>query len=196
MYLAGTQVINFSGNPCTDAATQLNQVEFASANGGAGGTVSNGGGTGWSEIIIADQDTRGMGLWTLNPTAAGNTQSWTPNTVANVNKATINDTTNVSTGSNNALSEWTTPTSPPAGTWNVLAVVQEARVLRGTTGPQNFEWLLRTTDGTDHVTGSVNPSTSFGNFSNQIWATNPFTTSAWAITDIAAGFNLGIESLP
>ncbi len=196
VWYGGVSVMAFTGaSICTDSATTLNQVEFGSLNGSGAGNITNAG-TGWSEMIIADQDTRGMGLWTLTPNAAGNTQSWTPNTVANVNKAVINDATNVSTSSNNALSEWTTPTSPPSGSWNVLAVVQEARVLRGTSGPQNFEWLTRTIDGTDHTTGSVNPSTSFANFSNQLWATNPFTGVPWVISDISSGFNLGIESLP
>jgi hypothetical protein len=203
MWFAGTQVINYTGaSICTDAATQLNQVDFASFNNGTNnnGGCNSGSGYGatcWSEIIIADSDTRGMGLWTLAPQAAGNTQSWTPNTVSDVNPVTINDTNFVSTGSNNALSEWTTPTSPPSGTWNVLAIVQEARVLASTSGPSTAEWLMRTKDGSDHTTGSFTPPVaSFANFNNQIWATNPHTSAAFVIGDITTGFNLGIESTP
>lgn len=198
MYLAGVQVINFTGNPCTDAATQLNQLEFSAINSNSNtNNGCNNNSSCWSEVIVADSDTRGMALWTLQPVAAGNTQSWTPSTVANVNPTAINDTNFVTTGTNNALSEWTTPTATPAGTWGVLAVVQEARVVRGTTGPQNFDFLVRTKDGTDHTGGfSSTVSTSFGNFSDFIWATNPQTTTAWVTTDIATGFNLGIKSLP
>lgn len=206
LWLAGVSVISFTGaSICTDAATSLNQAEFASINNGAYVTQSglgcdNAGGaasTCWSEVIAADSDTRGMGLWTLAPQASGNTQSWTPNTVGDVNPTAINDTNFVSTGSNNALSEWTTPTSPPSGTWNVIAIVQEARVLASTSGPSTAEWLMRTKDGTDYVTGSFTPPVAaFGNFSNQIWTTNPHTSAAFVIGDIAAGFNLGIESTP
>jgi hypothetical protein len=196
LYLAGTQVINYTGaSICTDSATSLNQVEFMGVNNGTGNANSCNitQTTCWSEVIIADSDTRGMGLWALAPQAAGNTQ----NTVGDVNPTAFNDANFVSTGSNNALSEWTTPTTAPSGTWNVQAVVQEARVLASTSGPQHFEWLARTKDGTDHVTGSVAPPiASFGNFNNQIWATNPHTSAAWVISDIASGFNLGIESLP
>jgi hypothetical protein len=194
LYLAGTQVITFTGaSICTDAATQLNQVELASLN-NQGSTVTA---TQWSEVIVADSDTRGMALWTLSPQAAGNTQSWTPNTVGNVNPTAITDSNFVSSTSSSQLSEWTTPTSTPTGTWNLLAIVQEARVETSTTGPQTFEWLVRTKDGSDHVTGTVTPTVgAFANFSNQIWATNPHTSAAWAITDVASGFNLGIESTP
>ncbi len=193
----GSSVIAFTGaSICTDSATTLNQVEFAGFNGGGGGSVTNGG-TSWTEVIISDSDTRGMALWTLAPTAAGNTQSWTPNTVADINPSVINDANFVATGSSSSLSEWTTPTTPPSGTWGVLGIVQEARVLRGTTGPQNFDFLARTKDGTDHLFGySSTLSTSFGNFGNQIWTTNPHTSASWVITDVASGFNLGIESLP
>ncbi len=192
VWFDGAQVINFSGDPRTDAATQLNQVEFASFNNRASGSTI---GTFWSEIIVADEDTRGMALWTLAPQAAGNTQSWTPNTLANINETTINDATLISTTANNDLSQWTTPTSPPSGSWGVKAIAQDARVRVGTTGPQHFDWSLRTAS-TDYTAGTSNaPSTSFGNFNNQLWVTNPNTLGAWAITDIASGFNLGIKSL-
>jgi hypothetical protein len=112
-----------------------------------------------------------------------------------VNKTTINDATSVSTAGS-ALSEWTTAPTIPNGNWSVLAVAQEARIQVGTTGPQHFEWLLRT-GGTDYVSGSLAPSTSFSTFSNQLWSLNPNTSSAWSTTDLTtAGFNLGIESLP
>jgi len=200
VWLNSTSFIAYTGaSICTDAATQLNQADYGSVGNGTASVLCSTGATAtvtcWSEMIIADQDTRGMALWTLNPSAAGNTQSWTPNTLANVNKAVINDATSIAAAGNNSLSEWTTPTSAPSGSWGVLAIVQEARIERGTTGPQNFEWLVRTIDGSDNVTGSVNPTTAFVNYSN-IWATNPHTSASWVIGDIASGFNLGIESLP
>jgi hypothetical protein len=189
LYLDGVLVINYIGDPRTDAATQLNQVDLGCPHPAL--TLAGG----WSEVIIADEDTRGMSLWTLAPVAAGNTQSWTPNTVGNINEVIISDTTLVSTNVNDALSQWTTPTSAPSGNWGVKAIVQEARVRIGTTGPQHFDWSLRTAS-TDYVAGVSNaPLTSFSNFKNQLWTTNPNTSGAWAITDIASGFNLGIKSL-
>jgi hypothetical protein len=191
MWYNGAQVVNYVGDPRTDAATQLNQIELAAIN----NLGSANAGTGWSEVIVADQDTRSMALWTLPPSAAGNTQAWTPNTLANINKAAISDTTFISTSVNNALSEWTTPTTPPSGPWNVLAIVQNARVQVSTTGPQHFDWLARTA-AIDYVANAPQaPPLAFANFQH-MWPLNPNTGLAWQITDItAAGFNLGIESL-
>jgi hypothetical protein len=186
VWIDSTQVVTYSGDVTTNSATTLDQVEFVNTNAGLNGY--------WSEVIVADADTRAMSLWTLAPQAAGNTQSWTPNTLGNINETTINDATLISTSSNNSISEWTTPTSAPSGTWAVEAIVQEARVQVGLTGPQHFDWITRT-GGSDFTAGvSVAPTTSFSNFKN-IWATNPNTTAAWAIGDIASGFNLGIKSL-
>lgn len=185
VWINSVQVVTFSGDVTTNSATTLNQVEVANPS------TSN---FYWSEVIVADEDTRSMGLWTLAPQAAGNTQSWTPNTLANINENTINDATFISSSSNNDLSEWTTPTSAPTGTWAVKVIVQEARVQVGATGPQHFDWLTRT-GGSDFTAGaSQSPSNAFGNFAH-IWTTNPNTTTAWAIGDIASGFNLGIKSL-
>jgi hypothetical protein len=191
LYFNGAPVINYSGNPCTDSATSLDQVGFATINNNASSQA-----TLWSQIIIASSDTRSMALKTLCPQAAGNTQSWTPSTVADVCKTVINDSTSIATSSANALSEWTVPTTLPSGAWNVLAVVQSARVEAATSGPQHFEWLLRA-GGSDNVTGTLAPSTAaFTNFSNQIWTTNPTTGSPWSTSDITGGgLNLGIESL-
>jgi hypothetical protein len=171
-------------NVTTDSATSLAQLLLGSING------SN---SFWSEVIVQDTSTIGSALFTIPPVAAGNTQSWTPNTVGDVNPVTINDANFVATTTNNALSEWTVATTLPAGSWTIEAVVQEARVSVGTTGPQHFEWLVRTSDGSDHMTGTVAPSVgSFSNFGPQIWPTNPHTGAAWNPAEL---INAGVESL-
>jgi hypothetical protein len=191
LFYNGVSVGSASGDPRTDSATQLDHFAYSGiSNDAATASVSQ-----WSEWITADEDTTAMSLWTLPPAAAGNTQSWTPNTLASINKTVINDTTSISTATNNALSQWTTPVTPPSGAWNVKAIVQEARLQRGSTGPQHADFSLRTA-GTDFVAGlSLAPSLAFGNFGNQIWSANPNTSADWQITDIAAGFNLGIKAL-
>jgi hypothetical protein len=187
LYADGMQIATYSGDVTTDGATTLDGAELA----GQQGTFF----LYWSEMIVADEDTRSMALWTIAPQAAGNTQSWTPNTVGNINEVVINDATLISSSSNNQVSEWTTPTSAPSGAWAVKAIVQEARVQVGATGPQHFDWVVRTAS-TDYTAGVSNaPSPGFANFSNYRWATNPNTSAAWAITDITTGFNLGIKSL-
>jgi hypothetical protein len=116
--------------------------------------------------------------------------------LANIHKTAINDATFISDGNNNDLSQWTTPTSAPTGSWGVKAIVQEARVRVGATGPQHFDWSVRTAS-TDYSAGVSNaPTTGFSNFNNQIWATNPNTSAAWTLANITGGgLNLGIKSL-
>lgn len=188
LYFNGIAVINYGGDPRTDSATQLNQVELASSQ--------NGQYSDWSEIIIADQDTRSMALWTMIPQASGNTQSWTPNTVGNINETAINDANFVATTANNALSQWTQPTALPTGIWNVLEIVQNARVQAATTGPQHFDWSCRS-GGADYLAGQSNAPVSGGSFQNfaYAWATNPHTGVAWTPADIAGGLQFGIDSL-
>ncbi len=187
VWIDGVNVINYVGDPRTDAATQLNQFELMNIGGSNDASI-------WSEVIAADEDTRSMSLWTIAPVASGNTQGFIPDTVGNINEVATNDGTFVSSGSNNTISEWTTLTSPPSGTWNVRTIFQEARVQVGVTGPQHFDWVVRTAS-TDFTAGTSNaPITSFGNFNYQ-WTQNPNTSTDWLIGDIASGFNLGIKSL-
>ena len=188
VYCDGTNILSFSGDVTTNSATTLSALEWC----GALLTSSQNFG---SQFIVADEDTRGWKLWTLAPQAAGTNQNWTPNTLANINKTTINDATSISTTSNNTVTEWTAPTSVPTGSWDVKAIVQEARVERAATGPQHFDWVVRT-GGSDFTAGISNaPSTSFGNFGNRLWLTNPNTTVAWTTSDLTTGIQFGIESL-
>lgn len=175
-----------AGGISTDGVTALAQMDIANCDTGHITYIS--------EVIVADQDTRGKGLWTISPVAAGGTQQWLPNTVGNINEAVINDTTFVSTGGNNQISNWTTSQTAPTGGWIVDAVVQEARLEVGVTGPQHAEFTA-VVGGTIAAAGTVAPTTSFTNFT-YTWAQNPITVSDWALTDITIGtFNLGVESL-
>jgi len=186
-WLNGTMGINYVGNPRTDAATQINQIEISN--------LGNNGQTNYSEIIIADQDTRGMALWTLPPTAAGNTQGWTPNTVGNINEIINNDGTFVSTTVNNTLSQWDVSAAAPAGAWSVMGFIEEARVQIGASGPQHMDWNVRT-GGLDYLAGATVPlNSSFNNYQYQ-WPVNPSTGVAWAVTDFTdPAFNYGVQSL-
>ena len=187
LYFNDTLVANFAGDVTTDGATQIAQADFAD--------IDTGHPLYWSEVIISDSITINAGLFTLNPLASGVTQTWA-GVVADINKTAINDTTFISDGNPTDLSGWTTPVTLPTGAWLVQSVVQEARVAVGLSGPQHFDWYVRTADGSDHTGGTSNaPSVTFSNFSNFIWPQNPHTSANWGTADIAAGFNLGLESL-
>lgn len=174
-------------NITTNSATALNQFSyqnfFNQPQIGSQGCLS--------EPALSTVNLLGAGVYTIPPVAAGNTQSWTPNTVGNVNKVSINDATGVSTSTANALSEWTVSTTLPTGSWTISSVQQEVRISCGATGPQNFEFLVRTTDGSDHVAGTTALTTSYVNYSYN-WATNPHTSASWNAGEL---INAGVESL-
>ena len=185
LFINAVEVGTFSGDVTTDLATQLAQVDFSSIS----GTLN------WSEILVSDSLTINAGVFRLSPQSAGTTQDWS-GVVADINKTRVDDTTFISSGTNDQLSGWTTPVTFPTGNWLIQSIVQEARAAIGLSGPQHFDWYVRTADGSDHVAGVSNaPAVSFDNFPNYIWAQNPHTSADWAVGDIVAGFNLGVKSL-
>ncbi len=204
VYIDGVLVINYTGSLCTDAATTLDTVVLAAINNSAGFASqawcdNNDGGTCWSEIVLADEDTRSMRVRTLVPPAAGNTQGWTPNTLANVDKLNVADSTFVSDATGNVLSQWKTPSAAPTGTWGVKSVSIEARLLASTTGPQNFDWSWRISNA-DYLAGTTTALTNaFANYRRQ-QDTSPATSTTWGITEVfntsTNQMNIGVKSLP
>lgn len=188
LYINGISVADTGAgvDVTTNSVTALAQVDF-----GTVGTQGTSPTNWWSECIVQSTSTLGCALQTIPPVASGNTQSWLPNTVGNINAVGINDANFIATTAANALSEWTLSTVLPTGSWTIIAVVQEARVSVGLTGPQHFGWLQRTQDGTDHVNGSIAPTTAFNSFQN-ILPLNPHTSATWVAGDL---INSGLESL-
>lgn len=190
LYVGGTLAIDYSGDVTTDSATTLDGVGFGSMNTNTGVAGS----TSWSEIIVADSDTRGMALASLTPLATGNTALWT-GAVTDINESTLSDTTTASTATAGQLEEFTvTPASAIGTTTGVLAVVVSARAAKGSTGPQNLQAAVRT-GATDYVSANLPVTTILGTVQN-VWATNPNTSATWAGSDLtAAGFNIGLKSI-
>jgi hypothetical protein len=197
LYLNSISILTYTGSLCTDAATALNAVEFAAFNNSA---FANTAGSNFSELEISASSTLSDRIYTIGQlVAAGNTQGWTPNTLGNVNKQTINDSTFVSDGTGNVLSQWTTPTTAPAGTWGVKSVSIEARVLRNSSGPQNLDWSFRIANS-DYLAGTTTALTpSFVNYRRQ-QDTSLATSTTWTITEVfntsSNELNIGIKSLP
>lgn len=195
LYQDSVQQCTYSGNVTNgDGATQLNQAYF---NG------SSNVGNFWSEIIIADEDTRAMSRLSLYPVASGNTTGWTnstgttPCTTSILGKVTPSDTNYVYTGSS-ALKELCTVFNTwPAGTWAVKSVSVSIRALRGAGGPQNITPTMRVGTTDYSLTPNWTPTTTFNNGLYLKQDTSPATGSAWTQSELsAAGFNIGFTSAP
>lgn len=191
LYSGGTQFCTFSGDTTNgDGSTTIIRAEISH--------LANGATAYFSEVVVADADTRDKNYLAMYPTASGNQVQWTganPCTTI-LNATAFADGTFVSSATNNQIEQCTVHNTIPTGAFNVDAVVMSARALRGTTGPQHFQFVTRT-GGANYNSSDQAPTTSFGNFNNYLQATNPGTSNPWTISDItAAGFNIGLESTP
>lgn len=183
---SNTPTLSYSGDTTTDSIGSWGRAAW--------GSITSSGASGFSEIIIANTDTRAMGLFSMQPVANGNTMVWT-GSVGNINESTLNDSTTLTTDNNNDLAQFTAPTSAPSGTWAIQAMVQSVRANRGASGPQHFQYNARPVGGSgDYYTSDVLLAAGLANYQN-IWATSPASGSAWASGEVfATGFNLGLRA--
>lgn len=187
LYANKVPICDYIGDVTTDGVTAVKQVEFAAFSGSIGNDSD------WSEMAVDINDTRNYNIKTLPPVAAGNTQSWTPNTVGNINQDTINDANFISTAtptSSNAISEWTVG-SIPAGAWIVAGRMIAMRV-KGASGSQPFAAVDRVS-GVDYISSSQNATTSFANYYDYS-AISPATGARWRVGEFGTGYNVGITS--
>lgn len=182
LYINGILHCSFTGNTTTDGVSSLNQVEFSNPFGSAAQ---------YSEMIVANSDTRGSGVFTCAPTSNGTNQTWNGG-FANVAPTTINDASAITTPSSGQVAEFGC-TSPPAGAFTVPAVGSSARVQAGASGPSSFEFVTRPGTGTtDYLSAPVSPGGTFSN-NYQIQQTNPATGNSWSLTDIT-GLQQGVKT--
>ena len=182
LYINGILAAAYTGTIQTDSCPGLCAVDFCG--------ITN---PYWSEMLVQDTDTRGRGIYAMAPVANGNTNTWTGN-VSNVNQITENDANYNYVTTANQLAEYTTATTLPTGSWTIQTFWQTVRLNIGASGPQNFQFVTRTVDGSDHTAGTPTPINYFHNYKYQ-WTANPHTSAAWVASDFGAGFNYGIKSL-
>ncbi|MBI2233442.1 MAG: hypothetical protein HYU57_00185 [Micavibrio aeruginosavorus] len=188
IYMNGNQIGTYSGDVTTDGQTSLAQIKLGSCQ-----TSST---TFYSQVIVSTTDSRLMRLLTRAPVANGNTMAWT-GAVSDINENILSELNLISSSTAGQLAQFTVPaTLPVSSNWAVQAVVQSGRLLRSTTGPQNFRFSLRT-GGVDYTSPSDIPlELGYENFS-YVWNTNPNTSAAWTSSQVtAATFNLGVKSQP
>ncbi|MFT7432965.1 MAG: hypothetical protein ACI9TY_000590 [Alphaproteobacteria bacterium] len=185
LYTDGVLVAEYTGDITTDGEATLSQIGFGYLH------SHNNYETWYSQIIVADTDTRKMHLATIEPTANGDTMDWS-GLVSDINEISISDSTVITSGVADELALFTIP-ALPAGDYTVQAVVQSVKIAKGATGPQNFEYAVRTGAANYTATGGT-LDIGYGKF-QKMWANNPATAASWTTTEIEdAGFNLGIKS--
>lgn len=141
----------------------------------------------FSEIIIADGDTRNARLDLLRPIAAGAYGNWN----GQLSSLADDDPT---TGMTTTLPDQfqSTILTPYTGAYNISNVVQVTTTVRGINSPENLEHFIR-------MSGIDYPSDSFvipfeKDYQVTDWKLNPATSAPWDADDLT-GTEFGFKSL-
>lgn len=141
----------------------------------------------FSEIIVADGDTRNARLDLLRPTAAGAYGNWN----GKLSSLADDDPT---TGMTTTLPDQSQSTilTPYTGAYNISNVVQVTTTVRGINSPKNLKHFIR-------MSGVDYPSDSFvipyeKDYQVTDWKLNPATSAPWDADDLT-GTEFGFKSL-
>jgi hypothetical protein len=148
----------------------------------------------WSEVIVSDEDTRGLDLATLVPVGLGNLDNWTTGTFTDINEVTLNDLTTNTSDTAGQIQQYTV-SPPPTGALGVVAVAVSVRAQQGAiSGPTQLDLGVRT-GGSDYW-GSDLPLPISKQHLQTMFDTNPDTGQAWTLAELSdAGFNIGMKSV-
>lgn len=175
VYLEGTLLIDFTGDTTLGSVTDLNQIVLRN-DGGAGSNY-------FSEIIVANEDTRALRLVTLIPNAAGD-DLWVGGAYTDVDEIATSDADLAYTNTNDDDFSMNLSTIP-TGTFRVRAVMESARVvMTGDSTPQGIALGVKSGGSYDYGT-KQNLSTGWNTY-QRLMTTNPVTTNEWTQAEIDA----------
>ena len=139
IYYNIVSLYSYTGDVTTNGVTSLSYVEMFPCV-----VPSTTLGLCFSEIIVADTDTRSWNLQTLPPVANGNTHDFDVGTPAasNVNEITLSDATLDGSTTNGFIDQYTIP-AIAAGTYTITAIVVSARLQKGASGPAKMDLGVR-----------------------------------------------------
>jgi hypothetical protein len=141
--------------------------------------------TGWSEVVVADEDTRPLGVKTLVPNATGDTTAWTSGTWQDIDDLVASDVDiAVSETAAQVLAVNCTGMPTGYGGLTVRAVKSVVYAARGASGPSKIDIGLRQSS-TNGFAASQTLDTGWATYS-ATWTTNPITSAAFTGAEIEA----------
>ncbi len=169
VYIAGVLVITFTGDVTVSGMSGFDCCVF-----GVDATAS--GPCDFSEVIVADEDTRLFSLVTMAPNAAGNTDQWT-GAYTDCNPVTINDANAVYTNTVSQVEEFNL-IDLPTGTFTIKAVKISARasISAGATATKLELGYYTNSTLTEGTAQSL--TTAWACY-ERLDNTNPVTSNAW-----------------
>lgn len=143
----------------------------------------------WSEIIVADADTRNARLDLLRPVSGGHYGQW-----GGLLSALADDdpTTGMTTTLDNQ--KQSTVLSPYGGAENISNIVQVTTSVRGLNSPEQLAHFIRMS-GVDYQYATVYDVPESKEFQITDWNTNPATSLPWSSADLT-NIEFGFESKP
>ena|SRR5690349_18368175 len=170
-------------------------IDSGSVNVTAGGSTSlsgiilgshyTAGASNWSEVIVANEDTRPLSVKTLVPNATGDLTGWTAGTWADIDDVTAADVDlAVSDTAAQVLAVNCTGMPTGASNLSVRAVKSVVLAARGASGPSKIDIGLRQSS-TSAFASSQTLDTGYGAFS-ATWTVNPITAAAFTAAEVEA----------
>jgi hypothetical protein len=167
--------MTYTGNIAASGVSNLDQVWFYSS------TSFN---VYYSEIIVADEDTRSLALVTLAPNAAGTTQQWT-GAFTDVNETGVNDATYNVTNVTLQDQQYNL-IDLPAGSFVVKNVMVSARA-NTSAGSVATQVALGVRSGTTVSVGAAQTAgVTYATFTQFIGPNDPNTGAPWTTAAINA----------
>ena len=190
VYLNEVLAATFTGDTLRTGFTQISKIRFRSTS-----HTQNSGLyiVYFSEIIVADVDTRGWHLRTLVPNGVGSSTAWT-NDFNNIDAVGTNghvtdDRTFISSDTAEQIELHTI--QDLGASFQVEAVVVAARSKVTEAGPQNLQMAIRT-GGSNFFSPNITIGTGWGSEQN-VWDTNPDTGLIWTNAEVDA-LEIGVKS--
>ena len=168
--------LDFSGDVTSGGATNLTSFTVNTINNNAARA------TYWSEMIVAERDTRTLSLRTHAPVATATGHEWL-GTQADVGEITADEATMITTEEADKEAKFTVA-QLPAGNFAVRAFSVSAYAARGATGPSAIQ-LGVGSNGNDGFSTDKLLDTGWTHAS-EIFETNPVTGNSWTINEINA----------
>lgn len=186
VYFDGVEQCRYDGDTIFTAATTVDRLEVCNVQSGSGVCYV-------SEIIIADEDTRGMRLVSLAPTGNGANTAFN-GAFGDVDETGTDDTDYITSAAANDIETYTAgDIAAGLAGYDVLALAVVARAKIGLTGPQNLQGALRISS-TNYFSSNVSGINLAYNSVMAIWTQDPATVANWTQASVN-GLEFGLKSI-
>ena len=180
VYLDGVLVITFTGDIRVGTLTAFDSVVFSFSFNG----VSNYPGSYFSEIMVADEDTRPFSLQTLAPAGPGTVSNWL-GSWSDISEIAMDDATEVGTN-NSAAQDWQCTLLPlVAGNPTVRAVMIAARSASPLASVATKVGLGVNAGGTVNPGVAQSPGAAWVTL-ERLMPLNPVTGLPWTVADMGS----------